>query len=83
MLPIYQQGQAAEYAKQKSWPFRQTGDELILAECPFCAKKGKFSWNNLTGAFQCFSADCGKRGNYYTLRRHVPADPVQGGQGEV
>lgn len=78
MLPIYQQGQAAEYAKQKSWPFRQTGDELILAECPFCAKKGKFSWNNLTGAFQCFSADCGKRGNYYTLRRDM-GDPVQTG----
>jgi 5S rRNA maturation endonuclease (ribonuclease M5)/archaellum biogenesis ATPase FlaH len=78
MLPIYQPGQAAEYAQQRSWAYKPSGDELILAECPFCAKKQKFSWNNLTGAYQCFSADCGRRGNYYTLRRDM-GDPVATG----
>src|SRR3954468_21711618 len=76
MLPTYNPGDAVEYCGSKGWQFRQSGDELILTECPFCYKKLKFSWNNLTGAFQCFSAECGRKGNYFTLRRDM-GDPVQ------
>lgn len=76
MLPTYRPGQAAEYATEKGWQFSSSGDELILEFCPYCRRKRKFYWNNLSGAFDCKSADCGRRGNYFILRSDL-ADPVQ------
>lgn len=75
MLPIYNPGDAAAYCTSRGWGFKVSNDELILNQCPFCFKREKLSWNNLTGAFQCFSAECNKRGNYYTMRRDT-GDPV-------
>ncbi len=82
MLPVYQPGEAANYCQQSGWAFSQTGDELILDVCPFCQKRKKLSWNNTSGAFQCFSGECGRRGNYYTLRRDM-GDPVMPAKAEV
>jgi 5S rRNA maturation endonuclease (ribonuclease M5)/archaellum biogenesis ATPase FlaH len=75
VLPIYQPGAAAQYCAERGWAYKPAGDELLLDQCPFCAKKLKFSWNNLNGAFQCFSAGCEQKGNYFTLRRDM-GDPV-------
>src|ERR1044072_4028043 len=77
-LPPYQAGQAAEYCHAKGWEAQRTGDELILKTCPYCGKVGKFSLNNLTGAFQCFSAGCMKQGHYFGLLRDQ-GDSVQSG----
>jgi replicative DNA helicase len=75
MLPVYEPGDASKYCEKRGWVFHAVGDELMLETCPFCFKRKKFYWNNFSGAFDCKSADCGKRGNYYTLRRDMD-DPV-------
>lgn len=71
MLPTYEPGQARAYCQEKGWQYKTQGDELILKECPFCLKKDKLSLNDQTGAYQCFSAVCGKQGNYFMLRRDM------------
>jgi 5S rRNA maturation endonuclease (ribonuclease M5) len=76
MLPIYQPGDAAQYCSERGWQHKVSGDELILEHCPYCQRKSKFYLNNLSGAFQCFSAECGRKGNFYILRRDL-GDPVQ------
>lgn len=76
MLPTYRPGDAAAYASARGWQYKAYGDELILKECPFCGRKDKLYWNNASGAFECKSAHCGQKGNYFTLRRDV-GDPVQ------
>lgn len=75
MLPVYQPGQAAEYCVQQGWEYRESGDELCLSVCPFCQRKNKFYWNNMSGAYECKSAECFQQGNYYLLRKRM-GDPI-------
>src|SRR5574339_546978 len=75
MLPQYQAGQAKEYADSKGWQYKEYGEHIVLRECPFCGKRDKLYWNNTNGAFDCKSAACGTKGNYYTLRKSL-GDPV-------
>lgn len=75
MLPTYKSGDASSYAHSQGWGFKRQGDEIILRQCPWCGKKDKLSWNDETGFYQCFSAACGQKGNYFTLRKDL-GDPV-------
>lgn len=49
------------------------GKELMFQKCPYCGNrsddKNKFSINLETGAFNCFRASCGAKGNMITLSR--------------
>jgi replicative DNA helicase len=75
MLPTYKPGDAREYAQSQGWAYKQQGSEILLRQCPWCGKADKLSWNDDTGFYQCFSAACGQKGNYFTLRRDL-GDPV-------
>lgn len=75
MLPSYAPGEASAYATAQGWQFRRSGNELIFKECVFCTKPWKLYVNDQSGAYDCKSASCGKRGNYFTLRRDI-GDPV-------
>lgn len=76
MLPTYKPGDASDYANSQGWQFKRSGDEIILHECPFCGKKDKLYWNDISGAFDCKAGVCQQRGNYFTLRRDI-GDPVE------
>lgn len=68
-LPIYEPGQASAYVTGKGWPFRRTGDHLVLASCIFCAKKDKLYINDSSGLWVCHSGGCGQKGNFYQLQK--------------
>ena len=72
-----------EFKEQDAWDLvrflgiqgKQRGDELQLAECPYChggknrKDKGSSSINLRTGQFKCLRQSCGVQGNMLTLAR--------------
>lgn len=57
------------YLKQKNWDYRPQGDDFVVKVCPFCASdKWKFFIHSKMGIYQCWSGDCGVKGNLYTLK---------------
>ena len=72
-----------EFKEQDAWDLvrflgiqgKQRGDELQLAECPYCRggknrkDKGSSAINLRTGQFKCLRQSCGVQGNMLTLAR--------------
>lgn len=75
MKPLYQFDveDAKRFADEMHIRTKTIGDELQFAQCPYCrnqtTKTYKFAINVHTGAFNCFRASCGAKGNMLTLAR--------------
>jgi len=57
-----------EFVKKYLGKYKISGKEIVIEECPFChRKKWKFSINNQSGLYQCFSGSCRETGSVNTL----------------
>lgn len=70
-LPEFQPGDAEAYVQGKGWRTRQSGDQLIIETCPFCAKQWKLYLSSTSGLWDCKSGACGRRGNFYQLKKEL------------
>ena len=74
MLYEFKREDAFRFAKFVGIPHYEHGSELVFKECCYCHGRGSgnektFSINLETGAFNCFRASCGIKGNMITLAK--------------
>lgn len=70
---------AWRFAHEQGIPVKQRGDELQFERCPYCKggannEKGSFYLSTKTGAYKCFRASCGAKGNMLTLHKEFGFD---------
>lgn len=74
----YQEWKLRELLNSLGFIFADRGDELQLSNCPFCEKdrttgSDHFSFSRESGQYKCVK--CEAKGNYFTFRREMGADP--------
>lgn len=63
----YTQSEIIEFVNQYLGQNRIKGDEITLANCPYCGRSKKFNINIESGLFRCWHSDCNTTGGIAKL----------------